>query len=116
MTCNITTLLVLSAATACVAWTITQEAIFTWLKDVARSLVLRGGMISLLCATFLTGIANCRYCCSHWCALFWLLLCDKPLEPVTIPNFFLSWFMIVGVANLMMEFYNLLLITARRLA
>lgn len=87
----LTQVAVFSVAVGVVSLTLTQAAIFEWLRDWVEDR-----------SEFLGELFNCPYCMAHWIALA-VMLIYQPMLIGTGPawaNWTVSWFTLVGLGSL----------------
>ena len=96
-------ILVLSLAVASIAWTVTQEEIFSELRDycmrqmnTAKTIVSRKFFY----------VFTCEYCFSHWVTLFFLILTGFRLALDDWRGNVIAFFVIPWIANQWMSIYR----------
>jgi hypothetical protein len=96
-------LLILSMVVACIAWTVTQEEIFsewrTFCSDKSKT------CRSVLQRKFFY-VFTCEYCFSHWATLVILLLTGFRLLIDDWRGYILAFFLIPWLANQWMSLYR----------
>ena len=96
-------LLGLSLVVASIAWTVTQEEIFSEPREycASRSKNARG----LLARKFFY-VFTCEYCFSHWVTLFILVLTGYRFLYDDFRGYLLAFFVIPWIANQWMSLYR----------
>lgn len=96
-------LLILSLATASVAWTVTQEEIFREPREYCkrRSETEKNFFLRKFFYVF-----TCEYCFSHWVTLFLLILTGFRLGFDDWRGYVVAFFVIPWIANQWMSIYR----------
>lgn len=96
-------LIVIAAAVASVAWTITQEEIFREPREwfVERSKNAKSFLVRKLCY-----MPTCEYCLSHWVALVMIFITEFRLIFLDWRGYLLSFFVTAWTANQLMSLYR----------
>jgi hypothetical protein len=95
-------LVILSIVVASIAWTVTQEEIFSEWRDYCSKRCKSG---SLLVRKFFY-VWTCEYCFSHWVTILVLLLSGFKLLFDDWRGYVLAFFALPWVANQLMSFYR----------
>ena len=98
-------LVILSAAVACIAWTVTQEKIFEEPREFAKR---KSETASSLLVRKFCYVWTCEYCFSHWVTILILIITGFKLLIDDWRGYILSFFVIAWVANQLMSLYRLL--------
>lgn len=96
-------LFILSLAVASVAWTVTQEEIFSELKEYCEH---RSKSSRTVLEQKFFYVFTCEYCFSHWVTLFFLLLTGFALLIDDWRGYIIAFFTIPWVANQLMSVYR----------
>lgn len=97
------TLFIVAIPVACVAWTVTHEAILREARDYCKVQTETGS--TLLRRKFFY-LFTCEYCFSHYVALFFLALTRFKLLIPDWRGYILSFFSLVWVANNYISIYD----------
>ena len=96
-------LVIIAAAVASVAWTVTQEEIFRepreWLAERSKS--AKSLLVRKLCY-----MPTCEYCLSHWVALAMIFITEFRLIFTDWRGYLLSFFVTAWTANQLMSLYR----------
>ena len=96
-------LVIIAAAVASVAWTITQEEIFRepreWFAEKSKS--AKSFLVRKLCY-----MPTCEYCLSHWVALAMIFITEFRLIFTDWRGYLLSFFVTAWTANQLMSLYR----------
>lgn len=96
-------LFVLAIPVACIAWTITHEAIFREARDFCKDRSQNGR--TLLKRKFFY-LFTCEYCFSHYVAAFFLIVTRFKLLFFDWRGYLISLFSLVWVANQYISIYD----------
>ena len=96
-------LVVISAAVASVAWTITQEEIF---KEPREYMAERSKRAKSFLVRKLFYMPTCEYCLSHWVTIFFLFITGFRLIFEDWRGYLLSFFVTAWTANQIMSLYR----------
>ena len=96
-------LVVISAAVASVAWTITQEEIF---KEPREYMAERSKRAKSFLGRKLFYMPTCEYCLSHWVAIFFIAVTGFRLIFEDWRGYLLSFFVTAWTANQIMSLYR----------
>jgi hypothetical protein len=96
-------LLVLAIPIATIAWTVTHEEVFREPRDYCRRCFREAQSIW---ARKFFYLFTCEYCFSHWVTLLALLVTGYRLLLDDWRGYVISFFALVGVANVYMSIYN----------
>ena len=96
-------LLVLAIPIACVAWTVTHEEIFREPRDFCAK---KSEACRKLMQRKFFYLFTCEYCFSHYVTLMFLLLTRFKLLMDDWRGYVISFFALVFVANVYMNFYS----------
>ncbi len=96
-------LLILSLVVASVAWTVTQEEVFSEWREICKKRSESGRTIFERKFFY---VFTCEYCFSHWVTLAVLFLTGFQLLLNDWRGYILSFFAIPWVANQFMSFYR----------
>ncbi len=96
-------LILLSIVVASVAWTVTQEEIFSEPREYCAE--MSNSCESILKRKFFY-VFTCEYCFSHWVTLFFLLLTGFRLLIDDWRGYILAFFAIPWLANQWMSIYR----------
>ena len=100
---QIYSLIILSLAVAAVAWTVTQEEIFSEPRDYCKRRSTEAP--SLLQRKFFY-LFTCEYCFSFWAGLFFIILTNFKLLIDDWRGYVLAYFVIPWLANQWMSLYR----------
>jgi len=100
---QIYSLIILSLAVAAVAWTVTQEEIFSEPRDYCKRQSTEAP--SLLQRKFFY-LFTCEYCFSFWAGLFFIILTNFKLLADDWRGYVLAYFVIPWLANQWMSLYR----------
>jgi len=103
LTEQVSTLFVLAIPIACVAWTLTHEAIIREFRDYCKA--QSDGASSLIRRKFFY-IFTCEYCLSHYVAVAFLAITRFTLVFTDWRGYLISLFSLVWIANQYMSIYN----------
>ncbi|WP_316783973.1 hypothetical protein [Pedobacter frigiditerrae] len=102
---------ILAIPVACIAWTVTKEAVFKEIRDYCIDR-------SINCKKFYKRkffyLFTCEYCFSHYVTILILLMAPHHLIYDDWRGYILSGFSIVWIANVYMSLYNLLRIDLKK--
>ena len=96
-------LILLSIVVASVAWTVTQEEIFSEPREYCAEMSNKGETIFIRKFFY---VFTCEYCFSHWVTLFFLLLTGFRLLIDDWRGYILAFFAIPWLANQWMSIYR----------
>ncbi|MFN6964961.1 MAG: hypothetical protein ACK4S4_14510 [Pyrinomonadaceae bacterium] len=96
-------LVILSIVVASIAWTVTQEEIFSEWREAARERSESGS--NILVRKFFY-VWTCEYCFSHWVTILVLLLTGFQLLIADWRGYVLSFFALPWLANQWMSVYR----------
>jgi hypothetical protein len=96
-------LIVIAAAVASVAWTITQEEIF---KEPREYMAERSNRAKSFLVRKLFYMPTCEYCLSHWVTIFFLFITGFRLIFDDWRGYLLSFFVTAWTANQIMSLYR----------
>jgi hypothetical protein len=96
-------LIILSIVVASVAWTVTQEEIFSEPREYCAEMSKKGKSIFIRKFFY---VFTCEYCFSHWVTLFFLLLTGFRLLIDDWRGYILAFFVIPWLANQWMSIYR----------
>jgi hypothetical protein len=100
---QISWLFLLAIPIACIAWTVTHEAIFQELHDYC---VKRSQNSKTLLARKFFYLFTCEYCFSHYVTLFFLFLTDYKLLLLDWRGYLIAGFSLVWIANAYMSLFG----------
>jgi hypothetical protein len=98
-------LIILSIATACIAWTITQEEVFREWRDICKE---KSETCRRVVERKFFYVWTCEYCFSHWVALILLIITGVKLLFDDWRGYLIAFFTIPWVANQLMSLYRML--------
>jgi hypothetical protein len=98
-------LIILSIATACIAWTITQEEVFREWRDICKE---KSEPCRRVVERKFFYVWTCEYCFSHWVALILLIITGFKLLFDDWRGYLIAFFTIPWVANQLMSLYRML--------
>lgn len=104
-------LFVLAAPVACIAWTVTHEALF---DEFNQFCVGKSKSCSTLAQRKFFYLFTCEYCFSHYVAAGVLWLTGFTLLVPGWPGVLLAWFTLVWVANFYTSLYGRLRLDIKR--
>ena len=93
----------LSLAVASVAWTVTQEEIFSEPRDYCAR---RSENAPRLLTRKFFYVFTCEYCFSHWVTLFFLIVTGYRFLYDDLRGYLLAFFVIPWIANQWMSIYR----------
>jgi hypothetical protein len=96
-------LLILSIATASIAWTVTQEEIFREPREYCKECSETAGNIFKRKFFY---VFTCEYCFSHWVTIFLLILSGFRLLIDDWRGYILAFFVNAWLANQWMSLYR----------
>ena len=96
-------LLILSLVVASVAWTVTQEEIFSELRESFERRSKKSGNIFVRKFFY---VWTCEYCFSHWVTIVVLLISQFRLLFDDWRGYVLAFFVLPLIANLWMSLYR----------
>src|SRR5512145_229164 len=96
-------LVVIAAAVASVAWTITQEEIF---REPREYMAERSKRAKSFLVRKLFYMPTCEYCLSHWATIFFLIITGFRLIFDDWRGYLLSFFVTAWTANQIMSLYR----------
>ena len=96
-------LIILSITVASIAWTVTQEEIFSEPREFCAE---RSEKSKSIFQRKFFYVFTCEYCFSHWVTLFFLLLTGFRLLIDDWRGYVLAFFVIPWLANQWMSFYR----------
>ena len=96
-------LTILAIVVASVAWTVTQEEIFSEPRDWAKE---RSESASNIFVRKFFYVWTCEYCFSHWVTILVLLLTGFKLLYIDWRGYVLAFFALPWVANQIMSLYR----------
>ena len=102
--------LVVSAAVACIAWTVTREEVFREMRDYCKR---RSAHCRRLVERKFFYLFTCEYCFSHWVALALIAICRFRLLLPDWRGYVLSFFTVVFIANAYMSLFARLRVDIR---
>lgn len=99
---EVTGLLVLALAVACVSWTITEEELFRDLREYCNRKV---ECAETVWKRKLFYLFTCPFCFSHYVSAFFIAITGYKLLASNWAGYVIALFAIVWVSNLYMSFY-----------
>lgn len=102
---QITWLFLLSAAVACVAWTVTHEEIFREPRDFC---IKKSQHCKTLLERKFFYLFTCEYCFSHYVAVLFLCLTGYKLLLEDWRGYVIAEFALVWIANVYMSLFGLI--------
>ena len=100
---QILTLFILAIPIACVAWTVTHEAVFRELREYCKVQSQNGS--NLLKRKFFY-LFTCEYCFSHYVTLLFLAIARFKLLVPDWRGYVISFFSLVWIANNYISIYD----------
>ena len=97
-------LIILSAVTACIAWTVTQEEVFREWREVCKE---KSETCRNIAQRKFFYVWTCEYCFSHWVALVLLVITGFKLLFDDWRGYLIAFFTIPWVANQFMSLYRM---------
>lgn len=102
---------ILAIPVACIAWTVTKEAVFKEIRDYCTD---RSINCKQLYKRKFFYLFTCEYCFSHYVTVLILLMAPYHLIYDNWRGYILAGFSIVWIANVYMSLYNLLRIDLKK--
>jgi len=102
---------ILAIPVACIAWTVTKEAIFKEIRDYC---IDKSVNCDKLYKRKFFYLFTCEYCFSHYVTILILLMTQYHLIYPDWRGYILSGFSIVWIANVYMSLYNLIRIDLKK--
>jgi hypothetical protein len=102
---------ILAIPVACIAWTVTKEAIF---KEIREYCIDRSINCDKLYKRKFFYLFTCEYCFSHYVTVLILIMTQYHLIYSDWRGYILSGFSIIWIANVYMSLYNLLRIDLKK--
>ncbi|RZK59601.1 MAG: hypothetical protein EOO91_04715 [Pedobacter sp.] len=102
---------ILAIPVACIAWTVTKEAIFKEIRDYCIDKSINCNRLYKRKFFYLF---TCEYCFSHYVTVLILLMAPYHLIYDDWRGYVLAGFSIVWIANVYMSLYNLLRIDLKK--
>jgi hypothetical protein len=107
---QILTLFILAIPVACVAWTVTHEAVFGELQEFCKVRSRSGTWLKRKAFYLFT----CEYCLSHYVAALFLVITRFKLVFPDWRGYVISLFSLVWIANQYISIYNRLRLDIKR--
>ena len=107
---QILTLFILAIPVACIAWTITHEAVLSEFQEFCRVRSKTGGSLKRKVFYLFT----CEYCLSHYVAALFLVITRFKLVFPDWRGYVISLFSLVWIANQYISIYNRLRLDIKR--
>lgn len=104
-------LFILSIPIACVAWTVTHEAMFSEVKEFCA---VRSKTCKHLWQRKFFYLFTCEYCISHYVTIFFLILTQYTLLIADWRGFLIGGFSLVWIANFYMSIYAFIKIDTKK--
>ncbi len=95
-------LFILAIPIACIAWTVTHEAIFSELREYCKRQSVTGK--TLLARKFFY-LFTCEYCFSFYVTALLLVITKYHLLFIDWRGYLISWFSLIWIANIYMSLF-----------
>ena len=98
-------LVILSVATASIAWTVTQEEVFREWRDVCKE---KSETCRSIAQRKFFYVWTCEYCFSHWVTIVLLVITGFKLLFDDWRGYFIAFFTLPWIANQFMSLYRMI--------